>query len=96
MIGRMEGFDRIAPLPALAHLLLRLRRIRDAKHSSLDATLGLGRADNRDGFAFVTAKDSEVFAVGRENGMRRIQFAHADETEVGQIGFSLGISLRQR
>src|SRR6188474_2174242 len=54
----------------------------------------LGWANQRNGLAFVAPVNTEVFPVGREYRMVRIQFAHANQAQVGQVGFSVRITPR--
>ena len=54
--------------------------------------LSLRRADKRDDFALVAAVDAEVGFVGGKERVARVEFAHADEAEIGEVGMTVGIA----
>ena len=51
--------------------------------------------DQRDDLAFVATVDPEVVTIHGDHAVPRIQLAHPDEAEVGQIRRAVVISLRE-
>ena len=55
-------------------------------------SLLVGRADYGDDFALVAAIDTEVIFIDGYDCVARVEFAHADETEIGQVGMAIGVA----
>src|SRR5206468_7047782 len=53
------------------------------------------RTDERDGFSLVSAIDAEILAVHSDDAVARIKLGHTDKTKVGEVGFAVGVTLRQ-
>jgi len=49
-----------------------------------------------DDFAFVASVDTKISFIDRDDGMVGVEFAHANETEVGDVGLSVAATLGQR
>ncbi len=51
--------------------------------------------NERDRLAASTAEDAKIADIGCDHKMLRVQFAHANQAQVGKIGASIGIAIRQ-
>ena len=49
----------------------------------------LWRAQGRDRLAFIAAVDTEIILIHSDDDMARIEFAHANQTQIGEIGFAI-------
>jgi hypothetical protein len=55
-----------------------------------------GRADERDSLALVAPVDAKVLPVCRGDAVTRVELAHPNQAQVGEIGLTVCIPLRQR
>ncbi len=53
------------------------------------------RTDKRDGFAFVSPVDAEIFAIHCDDTVAGVKLAHADEAKIGKIGLAVAIAARK-
>src|SRR5438045_590308 len=63
-------------------------------HNDASVSLLLRRSQQRDDFPLVAPVDAEVGVDGDERVVR-IEFAHADQAEIGEIGVTLGVASSQ-
>src|SRR5437868_5251280 len=56
----------------------------------------LRRTDEGNGLPLVAAINAEIFQIHSDHRQFRMQFAHADETEIGEIRPPIGIPGRKR
>jgi hypothetical protein len=48
--------------------------------------------DGRNNFPLVPPVDPEIVLIHRDHGVTGIQFAHTNQTQVGQVGFTIFVA----